>query len=56
MGFRCECALLVAQAKMCIQEVSSRKEKAVTKKLCRVAMSSTQLSHVAALFDPKLEK
>ena len=41
---RSEHALLLALAEMYMQGVSTRKVKVVTEKLCRVAMSSTQVS------------
>ena len=41
---------------MYVQGVSTRKVKAVTEKLCGVSMSSTQVSHAAALLDAELEK
>jgi transposase-like protein len=55
-GLRSERALLLALAEMYVQGVSTRKVKAVTEKLCGVAMSSTQVSHAAALLDTELEK
>jgi transposase-like protein len=55
-GLRSERALLLALAEMYVQGVSTRKVKAVTEKLCGVAMSSTQVSHAAALLDAELEK
>ena len=55
-GLRSERALLLALAEMYVQGVSTRKVKAVTEKLCGVAMSSTQVSHAAALMDTELEK
>jgi putative transposase len=55
-GLRSERALLLALAEMYVQGVSTRKVKAVTEKLCGVAMSSTQVSHAAALLDANLEK
>jgi transposase-like protein len=55
-GLRSERALLLALAEMYVQGVSTRKVKAVTEKLCWVAMSSTQVSHAAALLDTQLEK
>ena len=47
-GLRSERALLLALAEMYVQGVSTRKVKAVTEKLCGVALSSTQVSHAAA--------
>ena len=41
---------------MYVQGVSTRKVKAVTEKLCGVALSSTQVSHATALLDTDLEK
>jgi putative transposase len=55
-GLRSERALLLALAEMYVQGVSTRKVKAVTEKLCGVAMSSTQVSHATALLDADLEK
>jgi transposase-like protein len=55
-GLRSERALLLALAEMYVQGVSTRKVKAVTEKLCGVAMSSTQVSRAAALLDAELEK
>lgn len=55
-GLRSERALLLALAEMYVQGVSTRKVKAVTEKLCGVSMSSTQVSHAAALLDSELEK
>jgi putative transposase len=45
-----------ALAEMYVQGVSTRKVKAVTEKLCGVAMSSTHVSHAATLQDTELEK
>jgi len=55
-GLRSERALLLALAEMYVQGVSTRKVKAVTEKLCGVTLSSTQVSHAAALMDTELEK
>jgi len=55
-GLRSERALLLALAEMYVQGVSTRKVKAVTEKLCGVALSSVQVSHAAALLDTDLEK
>jgi putative transposase len=55
-GLRSERALLLALAEMYVQGVSTRKVKAVTEKLCGVALSSAQVSHAAALLDTELEK
>jgi putative transposase len=55
-GLRSERALLLALAEMYVQGVSTRKVKAVTEQLCGVGMSSTQVSHAAALLDADLEK
>jgi putative transposase len=55
-GLRSERALMVALAEMYVQGVSTRKVKAITEKLCGVSMSSTQVSHAAALLDDELEK
>jgi len=48
--------LVLALAEMYVQGVSTRKVKAVTEKLCGISMSSTQVSHAAALLDGELEK
>jgi putative transposase len=55
-GMRSERALMLAIAEMYVQGVSTRKVKAITEQLCGVAMSSTQVSHAAALLDADLEK
>jgi putative transposase len=55
-GMRSERALLLAIAEMYVQGVSTRKVKAVTEQLCGVGLSSTQVSHAAALLDADLEK
>lgn len=55
-GLRSERALVLALAEMYVQGVSTRKVKVVTEKLCGVSMSSTQVSHAAALLDTELEK
>jgi putative transposase len=55
-GMRSERALILAMAEMYVQGVSTRKVKAVTEQLCGVGMSSTQVSHAAALLDADLEK
>ena len=55
-GLRSERAFLLALAEMYVQGVSTRKVKAVTEKLCGVALSSTQVSHATALLDTDLEK
>jgi len=49
-------AWALALAEMYVQGVSTRKVKAVTEKLCGVALSSTQVSHAATLLDTDLEK
>jgi putative transposase len=55
-GLRSERAFLLALAEMYVQGVSTRKVKAITEQLCGVSMSSTQVSHAAALLDDELEK
>lgn len=55
-GLRSERALVLALAEMYVQGVSTRKVKAVTEKLCGVSLSSTQVSHAAALLDGELER
>ena len=55
-GMRSERALMLAIAEMYVQGVSTRKVKAVTEQLCGVGLSSTQVSHAAALLDADLEK
>jgi putative transposase len=55
-GLRSERALMLVIAEMYVQGVSTRKVKAVTEKLCGVALSSTQVSHATALLDTDLEK
>lgn len=55
-GMRSERALLLAIAEMYVQGVSTRKVKAITEQLCGVGLSSTQVSHAAALLDADLEK
>jgi transposase-like protein len=55
-GLRSERALLLALAEMYVQGVSTRKVKAVTEKLCGVALSSTQVSHAAGMLDAELEQ
>jgi transposase-like protein len=55
-GLRSERAFMLALAEMYVQGVSTRKVKAITEQLCGVSMSSTQVSHAAALLDDELEK
>lgn len=55
-GLQSERALLLATVELYVQRVFARKVKVVTKKLCGVAMSSTQVIHAAALPDAELEK
>jgi len=55
-GLRSERAPLLAMAEMYVQGVSTRKVKAVTKKLCGMSLSSSQVSHDTALLDTDLEK
>jgi putative transposase len=55
-GLRSERAFLLALAEMYVQGVSTRKVKTITEQLCGVSMSSTQVSHAAALLDDELEK
>ena len=54
-GLRSERALKLALAEMYVQGVSTRKVTAITEQLCGVSVSSTQVSHAAALLDEQLE-
>ncbi len=54
-GLRSERALKLALAEMYVQGVSTRKVAAITEQLCGVEVSSTQVSHAAALLDEQLE-
>jgi putative transposase len=55
-GLRSERALTLSLAEMYVQGVSTRKVKAITEQLCGASVSSTQVSHAAALLDAELEK
>jgi transposase-like protein len=55
-GLRSERALMLALAEMYVQGVSTRKVKAITEQLCGSEVSSTQVSHAAALLDTSLEQ
>jgi putative transposase len=54
-ALRSERAFLLALAEI-YQGVSTRKVKAITEQLCRVSISSTQVSHATALLDAELVK
>jgi len=54
-GIRSERALKLALAEMYVQGVSTRKVAAITRKLCGVEVSSTQVSQAAAELDAQLE-
>jgi len=55
-GLRSERALKLAIAEMYVQGVSTRKVVEVTRELCGLDVSSTQVSRCAALLDEELEK
>lgn len=55
-GLRSERALKLAIAEMYVQGVSTRKVVEVTRELCGLDVSSTQVSRCAALLDDELEK
>ena len=55
-GLRSERALTLTLAEMYVQGVSTRKVKNITEQLCGAEVSSTQVSHAAALLDTELEK
>jgi len=54
-GLQSERALSLALAEMYVQGVSTRRVAAITEQLCCTAVSSTQVSRVAALLDEALE-
>ena len=54
-GERSERALKLAVAEMYVQGVSTRKVTAITKQLCGLEISSSQVSRVAKLLDEELE-
>jgi len=54
-GLRSERALTLALAEMYVQGVSTRRVAAITKQLCGIAVSSSQVSRAAALLDEVLE-
>ena len=54
-GIRSERALKLALAEMYVQGVSTRKVAAITEQLCGIEVSSTQVSHAAALLDEQLQ-
>ncbi len=54
-GIRSERALKLALAEMYVQGVSTRKVAAITRELCGVEVSSTQVSQAAAELDAQLE-
>jgi transposase-like protein len=54
-GLRSERALTMTLAEMYVQGVSTRKVKAITKKLCGTSVSSTQVSKATAKLDETLE-
>lgn len=55
-GLRSERALTLTLAEMYVQGVSTRKVKNITEQLCGAEVSSTQVSHAAAMLDSELEK
>ena len=55
-GARSEVALKLAVAEMYIQGVSTRRVKKITKELCGLNVSSTQVSRVSKLLDEELKK
>ena len=54
-GLRSERALKLALAEMYVQGVSTRKVSAITKELCGLEVSSTQVSNAVALLDGQLK-
>lgn len=54
-GMRSERALKLAIAEMYVQGVSTRKVEAITKELCGLEISSTEVSRCAKLLDEELE-
>lgn len=55
-GLRSERALKLAIAEMYVQGVSTRKVSEITRELCGLEVSSTQVSRAAALLDEELER
>ena len=55
-GVRSERALKLAIAEMYVQGVSTRKVVDITRKLCGLDVSSTQVSRAAAMLDDELER
>jgi transposase-like protein len=55
-GIRSERALKLAIAEMYVQGVSTRKVSEITRELCGLEVSSTQVSRAAALLDEELER
>lgn len=55
-GLRSERALKLAIAEMYVQGVSTRRVKEITRELCGLEVSSTQVSRAARLLDEELEK
>ena len=55
-GIRSEQALNLALAEMYVQGVSTRKVSAILEQLCGTSVSSTHVSHCAALLDSELQK
>lgn len=55
-GTKSERALKLAIAEMYVQGVSTRRVKEITKELCGLEISSTQVSRAAALLDKELEE
>jgi transposase-like protein len=55
-GCRSERALKLALAEMYVQGVSTRKVSAILAQLCGTSVSSTHVSHCAALLDAELQK
>jgi transposase-like protein len=55
-GCRSERAIKLALAEMYVQGVSTRKVSAILEQLCGTSISSTHVSHCAALLDAELQK
>lgn len=55
-GLRSERALTVAVAEMYVRGVSTRKVTNVVSKMCGLEVTSSQVSHAAALLDEELER
>lgn len=55
-GLRSERALRLAIAEMYVQGVSTRRVKEITRELCGLEVSSTQVSRAASLLDEELER